>query len=790
MAASKGKDRDERSKGAGVSSDSPAAAPDRTLWHVGPAPAPRPKTAAPEPAAPAASEIDDLTPIEPVPIDRPNDGREDRRDSRRLTPVAVQLEPGDRVPGTRYQIVRFIGDGGMGAVYEAQHLDLERRVALKILLPELSRSPAAARLFRREARTASKVGSDHIVQLYDFGELPDGRLMFTMELLSGPTLGAEIRQNGPLPAARTIGILRQLCKGLAAAHAAGIVHRDIKPENIVLSVSKGRADRVKILDFGIAAIVSDDKAAAPLDAGTPHVLAPELISGVDFDGRADIYSLGCTAYHMLTGQPPFHARGPNAVDEILDAHLLKAPPPLRSVRPDVPAALERVVLRCLEKAPAARYPSMHRLEAALCESQIECKLYTTWDDLPLPDVDPELRDRLLRQMPDPTEALLRPRRARWLWPMLTAVAVACGVIGTYAWLHSRTPAQQATDTEVDTLVAEARAAAARTDYVYPPADDGAAPTAYAKVRELEALASAEATSQARALRQEFAATLVRLGDDYWNRDGGKPFAIDYYRQALVFDREHPLAIERASLAPEELAELERRAAERDFTQEEIAAAASLVELADSDEEQRQGRIEAVRRKRGFSRKETATTPSAPAAEAPEAAAPTPTPPADETTRSAQKIAESGKRLLDSGKHDEARLFFERALTFDSHNATALGGLTKLAVSRNALTEALRWAERLVAASPKKARHHLELGDIRFELKKYEAARVAYTRAQELGASEAASRLKKVEAKIGPPPAPAVATTDPTPKADDDDDGGGKPTTARAKPEDDAEPPSE
>ena len=211
MAASKGKDRDERSKGAGVSSDSPAAAPDRTLWHVGPAPAPRPKTAAPEPAAPAASEIDDLTPIEPVPIDRPNDGREDRRDSRRLTPVAVQLEPGDRVPGTRYQIVRFIGDGGMGAVYEAQHLDLERRVALKILLPELSRSPAAARLFRREARTASKVGSDHIVQLYDFGELPDGRLMFTMELLSGPTLGAEIRQNGPLPAARTIGSSASAC---------------------------------------------------------------------------------------------------------------------------------------------------------------------------------------------------------------------------------------------------------------------------------------------------------------------------------------------------------------------------------------------------------------------------------------------------------------------------------------------------------------------------------------------------------------------------------------------------
>jgi serine/threonine protein kinase len=756
MAASEGNDRKGRTKGSGTAkrTDPPEASPDRTLWHVGPAPAPAPASSdGVSPAGVPSPALDDLTPIEAVPsapVGTP------ARHSSKPTPAAIELEVGDRVPGTRYQIVRFIGDGGMGAVYEAQHLDLERRVALKILLPDLSRSPAAAKLFRREARTASKVGSEHIVQLYDFGELPDGRLMFTMELLSGPTLGQEIRRNGPIAAGRAIGILRQLCKGFAAAHAAGIVHRDIKPENIVLEASQGRADRAKILDFGIAAIVSDDKGSTPLDAGTPHVLAPELISGVDFDGRADIYSLGCTAYHMLTGQPPFTATGPNAIDQILDAHLLKPPAPFLLVRPDlkIPAALEQVVLKCLAKAPAERYPSMDRLEAALCESQIEAKLSTTWDDLPLPDVDPELRDRLLREMPDLAEEL-RPRRARWLWPVLTAAAVALGIAGTYVWVSSGATTQESRDSAVDTLVAEARAAASRTYYVYPPADDPAAPTAYGKLRELEAVDGSEANDariQASALRQEFAATLIRLGDDYWGREGGKSFAIDYYRQALVFDREHALALERASLSPDALVDLERRAADHDFTQEEIDAAASLVALADSDRSRPHNR--------GVPRKDTSgravAQPDAPPRPEPattEAGPTSPIPPPDETAQSAQKIAESGKRLLDGGKGDEARLFFERALTFDSNNATALLGLTKLAVTRHAHNEALRWAERLVAASPNKARHHLELGDIRFELKKYEAARVAYTRAQTLGSSEAAPRLVKVEAKIGPPPQP-------------------------------------
>lgn len=729
----------------------PGSAGDRTLWHVGPAPAPDPEA---EPHPPAPTEID------PVPV----------RSERSPTPVAPQLEPGDQVPGTRYRIVRFIGDGGMGAVYEAQHLDLERRVALKILLPELSRSPAAAQLFRREARTASKVGSDHIVQLYDFGELPDGRLMFTMELLGGPTLGEEIRRSRTVPAGRTIGILRQLCKGLAAAHAAGVVHRDIKPDNIVLENAKGRIDTVKILDFGIAAIVSDDKSTAPLDAGTPHVLAPELISGIDFDGRADIYSLGCTAYHMLTGQPPFTATGANAVDEILDAHLLSRPRPLRLVRPDldIPSALERVVLECLEKAPADRYQDMDQLEAALCEAQIEDRLHTTWDDLPLPDVEPELRDRLLREMPDPAGEL-RPRRSRWLWPLLTAAAMAGGVGATYLWVKSGATADEAGTPAIDALIADARAAAAKTYYVYPPADDPTAPTAYMKIRELEAHGGPhgeKARSQARTLRHEFAATLVRLGDDYWAREGGKPFAVDYYRQALVFDREHPLASQRASLTPEALAELERKASEQDFSQEEIDAAEPLMALAESDAASRRRRIDSIRRRRGDGANERLDTLLAKAveaddavgtegvdrgatAEAPEAAAPE----AEETTRAAQEIADSGSRLLRDGKKDEARLFFERALTFDSNNATALSGMVELASARSAYAEALRWAERLVAASPGRPRHHLQLGDIRFELEKYEAARTAYTRARNLGSAEATRRLAKIEAEIGPPPPP-------------------------------------
>ena len=260
----------------------------------------------------------------------------------------ARLAAGDRVGDTPYRIVRFLGDGGMGAVYEAEHIHLERRVALKILLPEVCQNPEVLKLFRAEAKAASRIGSEHIIDLYDFAELPDGRLLFTMELLTGPTLAKEL-EGGPLPPSRVIAILRQLCKGLSAAHEAGIVHRDIKPDNIVLTTIRGRTDGVKILDFGIAAIIDDEEASRPLQAGTPHYLAPELIQGTGFDDRADIYAVGCTAYAMLTGRPPFDATGPDAISDILGQHIADEPLPPQQRQRSLSACegLCAVVLRCL-----------------------------------------------------------------------------------------------------------------------------------------------------------------------------------------------------------------------------------------------------------------------------------------------------------------------------------------------------------------------------------------------------------------------------------------------------------
>jgi serine/threonine protein kinase len=327
----------------------------------------------------------------------------------------VRLLPGRRVPGTRYRLVRWLGEGGMGVVYEAEHEDIERRVALKILRPEASEDPQQAAQFREEARAASRIGSPNIVEIFDFGELPDGRLMFAMELLNGHGLDGEL-DKAPMNQARMIAILRQVCKGLAAAHEVGIIHRDVKPDNIILVNHNARPDWVKVVDFGIATVHADADAGA---AGTPHYMAPEQVLGQSFDGRLDMYSLGCTAYELLVGKPPFVAP---TIDEILEYQLTKPPtPPSQLCPPDtVHPALEAVILRCLEKEPSKRYRDMRDLEAALCEAQIAAGLHTAYDDLPLPDVDPDRLDKLRRDMPQP--GTTGPTRRRWLWPAIAAAS--------------------------------------------------------------------------------------------------------------------------------------------------------------------------------------------------------------------------------------------------------------------------------------------------------------------------------------------------------------------------------
>lgn len=662
----------------------------------------------------------------------------------------------------------------MGEVYEAEHMDLERKVALKILLADLGRSPKVVEQFRHEARTASKVGSDNIVELYDFAELPDGRVLYTMELLSGPTLAKEIPPGG-FPPGRAIAILRQLCKGLQAAHSAGIVHRDIKPDNIVLETFKGRADTVKILDFGIATILDDESSDQPLAAGTPNYIAPELISGRPFDHRVDIYSLGCTAYEMLTGKPPFSAEGPDAVSVILGHHLSTKPDRVRARRREITPELDAVIMRCLEKEPENRFRDMEALEAALCEAQIENGLQTTWDDLPLPEgVDPEIRERLLREMPDFMDA--PPRRRGWLWPLVTTVALLAGAGTTYLLVQPRIPDAVTTephDDEVGTLVEAARAAAAKTYFVYPPVGEPGEPTAYSKVRELEELGTSEARARAKELRSEFAETLVRLGDTYWEKESGKPFALDYYKQALVFDRENRHAASRAALDPSELDALERKASEQSFSEEEIEAAAPLQALAEVDETVRARKLQALRKgsDRGSSPTDkidqalqaaggepaTAKGTSDPETTPAEAEDPPPPPPkpVDATSReSADEFVRGAKDYLAKGQVSQAKVYFERALSYDPNNTSALLGLYDLAFANGDFSKAKDYAERLTSLVPHSAKHHVRLGDALFKLARYAAARDAYQRAVDLGSTEARPRLQKAQAKAPAVPQPA------------------------------------
>jgi tetratricopeptide (TPR) repeat protein len=546
--------------------------------------------------------------------------------------------------------------------------------------------------------------------------------------------------------------LRQLCKGLAAAHASGVVHRDIKPENIVLQRVRGRVDVVKILDFGISIILAKgEKATSSVSAGTPHYLAPELITGTPFDQRADIYAVGCTAYAMLVGQPPFNATGPEALSVVLGKHLTEQPIAPSWVRSQVTPAMDPVVLRCLAKSPEDRYRAMPELEAALCEAQIKAGLHTSWDDLPLPDdVDPDVRERLLRDMPD---MLLgsQPRRRRWLLPVLTAAALAIGVGGTYlALAHAVSTASESSTDQIEALAAEAQAAAAKTYFVYPPSDDPNQVTAYTKIRELESLqgpGEAEALEQARALRAEFATTLVRLGDTYWERSGGKAFATDYYAQALVFDGTLVRAADRTAMTPQKLSELEAKAASQSFSKEEIIQAESLAAKAAREKK-------ALRRREGQRPHGKEDPPVKPEGAA---AVVTPAELASVTDApsegNAASLAKQALALLANGKTGEAEQAFGRALAIDPANRAALGGMFDISFNRGDYKKALAHAKKLVNAAPGDGGSYVKLGDARFKLGDFQAARAHYARGEQLGAAGAAARLRKAEAKLLPPSAP-------------------------------------
>jgi serine/threonine-protein kinase len=246
--------------------------------------------------------------------------------------------------GERFQIVEQIGQGGSGTIYRAEHVTLRRKVAIKVLHTELSRDDLAVERFRREATTVAEIDNEHIVEIHDFGRTPDGRLYLAMELLEGETMDHVLEREKTLSVEKVADILIQVGEALMEAHAIGYVHRDLRPRNLYLAVRRGKANFVKLLDFGLAKLVESDAQAAStslgMTFGDPRYMSPEQARGDRIDRRADIYQLGCIAYEMLTGAPPFTG---NRVFDILTKQVTDIPAPLPTRRPGVPLWMEAAV---------------------------------------------------------------------------------------------------------------------------------------------------------------------------------------------------------------------------------------------------------------------------------------------------------------------------------------------------------------------------------------------------------------------------------------------------------------
>ena len=267
-----------------------------------------------------------------------------------------------------WRVVKVLGEGGMGAVYMGEHPGIGSKVAIKMLHPRFDADERIVKRFFNEAKAVNVIGHENIVNILDFNVADGGRHYFVMEFLHGRPLQALVQAGAPLPLQRVGPILLQCCRALQAAHDRGIVHRDFKPDNVFLVDQAGRTDFVKLVDFGIAKLTDTSNAHLTQTGtvmGTPAYMSPEQAAGdSSIDARSDIYSLGVTMFQMVTGKLPFADAGPS-FGRILAAHLQQAPPLPRTLNPDVPAELEEIVLKTLEKSPDDRYPSMSELHDAL-----------------------------------------------------------------------------------------------------------------------------------------------------------------------------------------------------------------------------------------------------------------------------------------------------------------------------------------------------------------------------------------------------------------------------------------
>ena len=289
-----------------------------------------------------------------------------------IPPPAANQDLIGKLINNRYLVEDKLGEGGFGAVYRATQTQMNRKVALKVLHARMAKDPQVVGRFKREAQASSLLRAPHTVQVYDFDQSPDGVMYLAMEMLTGRSLHAILAQDGPLPPERLYGVMDGIAESLGEAHGHGIVHRDIKPENIYLE-PRPAPDFVKVLDFGIAKIVSGEGlggsagpalTAAGQTLGTLEYMSPEQLMGAQLDGRSDLYAVGILSYEMVTGALPFNCKTPG---EMITAHLKTMPPPPSQAAPGrgIPPLLDQVILKLLAKKREDRYRDTAELRADL-----------------------------------------------------------------------------------------------------------------------------------------------------------------------------------------------------------------------------------------------------------------------------------------------------------------------------------------------------------------------------------------------------------------------------------------
>ncbi|HET6583628.1 MAG TPA: serine/threonine-protein kinase, partial [Nannocystaceae bacterium] len=474
----------------------------------------------------------------------------------------------------RYVVIELVGSGGLGDVHAAYDPQLDRKIAIKLL-----RTNAEARRafgdptdrLMREAQAMARVRHPNAVAVHDVGMYGD-QVFVAMEFVAGPTLlGWASEPTRDWRIVRDAFI--QAGRGLVAAHEAGLVHRDFKLSNVIV----GNDGRVVVLDFGLAKafdrtpVGDDDRLPASASrtslleremtrvgylAGTPPYMAPELYAGGAGTPSSDQFAFCVALYYALYGMLPFE--GATVEDHLRAIEGGIGVPPKSARR--VPPWLHRVLARGLAVAPRDRFSDLPALLEALVED--------------------------------------RRRRRRGMLALAIALPLA-GAAAVAVPVALQPDATQAERDRTEQLAGEARAAAARGYYVHPPVDDPDGATAYRKVVELEAEdgpIGAEARRVATELRAEMSETLTRLGDAYWDREGGVPFAIDFYAAALVFVPDNAHASERAAVSLGQLADLRGKAASGAFSASELAAAEPLSVLADADEGSRTAKVRALYRR--------------------------------------------------------------------------------------------------------------------------------------------------------------------------------------------------